>query len=188
MSRARRAARTREEILDAARALIVEQGLEKVSLRAVAKAVDYSPAALYQYFDNKDDLLAELARRAATELQAAMLSAAEGHPRPLVALAESYVHFARTHTQDFLLLFTRVTSSRRSLEQTAGGPYAVLLGAMADALPGADHRRIEERTYGLWALTHGMAMLQVKHLQGFDADFPAADHDAIIALLRGYGC
>lgn len=48
---------SRRLILDAARALIRERGLDAVSLRQVAEAVQTGPASLYAYFDNRDSLL-----------------------------------------------------------------------------------------------------------------------------------
>ncbi|MCB0074139.1 MAG: helix-turn-helix transcriptional regulator, partial [Caldilineaceae bacterium] len=47
-TRERRALRTREAILDAARQIISRQGADALSMRAIAKAIDYSPAGLYE--------------------------------------------------------------------------------------------------------------------------------------------
>jgi AcrR family transcriptional regulator len=64
---------TRQQIYEAAVALIGEVGYEAATLREVASRVGVSPALLYRYFPNKravvlalyDDLSEELARRAA---------------------------------------------------------------------------------------------------------------------------
>ena len=58
--RERRRASTREEILTAARELLLEVGPEELSLRQVARRADFSPAALYTYFANRDELVASL--------------------------------------------------------------------------------------------------------------------------------
>ena len=55
--RERRAERTRKAILDTAMQLIVEKGPDKLSLREVARRIDYSPAGLYEYFGSKDELV-----------------------------------------------------------------------------------------------------------------------------------
>ena len=47
---------TRGVIQDAALRLFSEQGYEKVSLRAIARAADVDPALIHHYFENKADL------------------------------------------------------------------------------------------------------------------------------------
>ena len=48
-------------ILDAARTLFVAEGYRNVSIRKIAERVGYSPAAIYSYFDSKDDIFLALA-------------------------------------------------------------------------------------------------------------------------------
>jgi AcrR family transcriptional regulator len=47
----------RQEILDAARELFINEGYEKFSMRRLAEKIDYSATTIYLYFRNKDDLL-----------------------------------------------------------------------------------------------------------------------------------
>ena len=46
----------RESILTAARRIVSEQGVEALTMRALAQAIGYSPGALYEYFPAKEDL------------------------------------------------------------------------------------------------------------------------------------
>ncbi|WP_428568101.1 MAG: TetR/AcrR family transcriptional regulator [Solidesulfovibrio sp. DCME] len=48
----------REQIADAALAIVVEQGIGAVTVRRVAEAVGISAAALYRHYKNKGDILA----------------------------------------------------------------------------------------------------------------------------------
>lgn len=50
----------RKKIIKATEEIIKDQGLDKVSIRKVAKKVEYTPGSIYQYFDNKDALIYEL--------------------------------------------------------------------------------------------------------------------------------
>ena len=43
----------RQEILDAARALFIEEGYEKTSMRKIAEKIEYSPTTIYLYFKDK---------------------------------------------------------------------------------------------------------------------------------------
>ena len=58
--RERRRDRSREEILDAARRVLVRGGIAATTLDAVAKEVGVSKAALYYYYPSKNALLFEL--------------------------------------------------------------------------------------------------------------------------------
>lgn len=44
-------------IIDAAQAIIEQEGIHAVSIRKVAKCVGYTPGSIYQYFDDKESLL-----------------------------------------------------------------------------------------------------------------------------------
>jgi AcrR family transcriptional regulator len=52
--------RRREEILEAARTLIREKGFAGSTMEDVSREAELSPAALYLYFKNKDELFASL--------------------------------------------------------------------------------------------------------------------------------
>ena len=58
--RERRRERTRDEILDAARRVLLREGIAATTLDAVAREVGVTKTALYYYFASKDALLFEL--------------------------------------------------------------------------------------------------------------------------------
>lgn len=170
----------RAAILDAARAMVVSEGHERFSLRTVAREAGIAPATVYGHFASKDDLLAALAERAAERLRRRLEKAYDLRP-----IAKAYVRFARTEPEDFLLLFSRRTSERRSLDEVDGrSPYDIVRDAAARELPGADPDHV---AYAIWCLVHGAVMLRLTHLAGFRADFAAADDAAVEALIRGFG-
>jgi AcrR family transcriptional regulator len=53
-------AETRQKILDVALELFTQNGYEKTSLRDIAERLSISKAALYYYFERKEDILLEL--------------------------------------------------------------------------------------------------------------------------------
>jgi AcrR family transcriptional regulator len=183
----------RRRILLAARALVVARGHESVSLRAIARRAGYSPASLYEYFDGKASLLRALADEAAARLfvTLGMPGPVDSDLPPLVRIGLAYLRFARESAEDFLLLFARLPSRRRSTAEAppATSPFALVLAAAREhrkqaglTFPGGD----EELAYAVWGLAHGLAMLQLTHLKGFDADFPRADEAALRGLLDGW--
>ena len=62
----------REELLDAATLWAFEHGLAELSLRPLAKALGTSDRMLIYYFDSKDELVVEIAGRAADLLVAGL--------------------------------------------------------------------------------------------------------------------
>src|SRR5215203_284234 len=76
MTKAKVATRTRPaagakrgHILEAARAVFESEGLEGASLRAIAGAAGYTPAALYFHFESKEAIYAEVLRCSLANLE-----------------------------------------------------------------------------------------------------------------------
>src|SRR5439155_9743022 len=75
-----RKAREKEElkrqILDAARELFVRDGYESVSMRKIADKLEYSPATIYTYFNEKDEIHDSLCEETSLKLLPDKLAAA----------------------------------------------------------------------------------------------------------------
>lgn len=104
-----RAAATRE-IKDAAWAQIHALGAEKLSLRAVAVAMDMSPAGLYRYYDSREELLTDLVTDAfhalADALETARDAVADAGPGGrLLAASLAYRRWALAQPRVFALLY-----------------------------------------------------------------------------------
>jgi AcrR family transcriptional regulator len=185
-------AETRAQIIDAARDLVLRDGHARLSLRAVARAMGLSAPTLYEYFDSKQAIVDAIAAQVAAKLRYALQRAIKdttSERKAIIALGLEYVAWARRHPQDFMLMFARLSSKRRSLRQTVPeeSPYQILLSAVTAARNAEIVRGDPDRVaYALWATAHGMAMLQLTHLAGFDADFDATDRATFEALVDGF--
>jgi AcrR family transcriptional regulator len=124
--------RNREEmrraILDAARAVMREQGVAALSLREVARRVKMQAPSLYAYFPNKmalyDALFAEGFRMFQSYRDSAVYR--RGHFREaLFAKLEAYMRFAQEHPDLYQLCFERpvpgFVPSAASMEVTLAG-------------------------------------------------------------------
>ncbi len=192
--KARKRQRSRANILAAARELVLEKGPDVVSLREVAARAGFSPAGLYEYFGSKDELVESLTAEVSGRLRArlAAVPASLAPPRRLVRLGEAYLAFARENPSDYLLLFSHLRSGRRAPGEALpeDSPFAVVRSAVQAGLASgqiAPGGSADDIAYGLWALVHGAAMLQLTHLKGFEADFEAADRSALEAFVAGLG-
>jgi AcrR family transcriptional regulator len=50
----------RNSILEAAKAIAAKEGWHSVTIRKIADAIEYTPPIVYEYFENKEDLIKEL--------------------------------------------------------------------------------------------------------------------------------
>lgn len=192
-NRQQRQATTRQAILQTALALITEKGLDKLSLREIARRVEYSPAGLYEYFDGKDDILRSLARQGDALLRAAFEHISSDLPpkERLIQICLAYVNFVITRSEYFLVM-NSVPSNYTSLDQPAPkeSSYYVFLQAvqyMVDVgqiLPQDDFDTVGI-VYSLWAMAHGMGMLRLNQLREFEADFEVTNRRAFEIFITG---
>jgi AcrR family transcriptional regulator len=84
--RAARRAENRADILDAAERVFAEFGIEGGSVRKIGAASGFSGAAVYTFFENKQDLVVATLVRRAEELVSGMREVAAGQPQPLQGL------------------------------------------------------------------------------------------------------
>jgi len=195
--RERRSERTRQTILQTALALVIEKGLNKLSLREIARRADYSPAGLYEYFASKDAIVEALVCDASERFFNHLNRVSKTMPvdEYLVGLGMAYIEFAHLNPDHFMLMFTHYQALPEvSLSDFApsgdSNAYGLLMEAVQRALdsglfqthPSFDKVGI---TYSLWSLVHGLAILQATYLRQFKWDFPSADRQAIRTFIEG---
>ena len=98
----------RELILDAAKQVFAEEGLEGASLRAIAVRAGYTPAALYFHFASKEAIYAEVLQASLVSLGAAVdraVAQAKTSQQRLKAAAMSFFRFYAEHPRDLDLGF-----------------------------------------------------------------------------------
>jgi AcrR family transcriptional regulator len=126
---------TRSAILDAARRVAARDGARNLSLRAAAAEAGFAPAALYGYFQSKDEILLALAADDLLAIARAMRAAAEnsGAESPLAAASSAALSLLQ-HTET-------IAAVSQALPQTAGTGEAERLfnGRLIAALTALSH-------------------------------------------------
>ena len=162
---------TREKILDAAREMFNENGVEATTMRAIADRIGYTATAIYYHFKDKDALLLELCHCDFGQL-ARILSQAGALPDPIDrirAIGMAYVDFGLTNPSQYKFMF--LTESRSVTPEEVhlhkGNPeedaYAFLVSTVKEAL--AQGRFRAEYTDPiaianiLWSSVHGVTAL-----------------------------
>ncbi|VDS10853.1 HTH-type transcriptional repressor KstR2 [Paracoccus haematequi] len=95
-------------ILEAARQVFAEEGLDGASLRAIAVRAGYTPAALYFHFDSKEAMYAEVLHGSLVSLGAAVEGSVAGTKTPqqhLKAAAMAFFRFYAENPRDLDLGF-----------------------------------------------------------------------------------
>lgn len=168
---ARRNDHSREELhalaLDAAQAIVVEEGYDKLSARKIATRMGYTQGTLYLVFHNLDDLIVQLNARTFDELYAALHAIAQDRARPpdwttVRALGRAYLAFAEQHTQRWRLIFDH----RLPYEDTPAWfqakvqqGFAMVEGLLAEVAQGHSKKEIKLAARALWGGVHGVCML-----------------------------
>jgi len=192
--RQRRRQKTKKAILKTAQQLVAEKGPEGLSIREIARRIDYSPAGLYEYYDSKDEIVAAICELGMEGISATFeaISPNLSPTQQLVQMSLAYVAFAVHNPEQFLLIFNSLPTNRVSLDEPVfqSSPYAVILRTVKAAIEAGEIKvkgeyAAEGVAFNLWALMHGRAMLQLTFLRGFQADFEAAHRWAIESFFRG---
>ncbi|WP_295124732.1 TetR/AcrR family transcriptional regulator [uncultured Chitinophaga sp.] len=97
----------RKRIVDAAVQMFKDEGYEKVSIRNIADKIEYSPATLYLYYKDKDELLLDVQRDAFDQLNMAFqkIPFAKEPFKRLEQIFENYIRFAREQPELYDLMF-----------------------------------------------------------------------------------
>jgi len=153
----------RSKILDAARELFAAEGYEKVTMRRIAEAIEYSPTTIYLHFEDKDDLVRALCNADFGRL----LDAIEHAPMPvdpieaIRQLGRAYVAFALEHPNQYRFMFMAPVGREEEHEKGSPGElsFAHLLSAVQRAVAAGRFRPIDPVTAAqvLWMNVHGVA-------------------------------
>ncbi len=158
----------RGEILAAAQHIIRTNGMDALSLRALAKAVGVTAPALYEYFPNKDAILRALFIKGSnmmlTLMEQTIALSAPGIPQ-ILAVLNGYRAFAHEEPDYFRLLFGTVDPALELIENDYASMEHIFhrfTGIISDAIAQGDLRPLPPETLScsLWALVHGVALLE----------------------------
>jgi AcrR family transcriptional regulator len=181
----------REEILDAAEALLVRTASEDaVSIRAVAEAVGVTPPSIYRHFEDKTHLLFEVCVRSFGRLADEVVAAeVPGDPiATLAAQARAYVRFGTEHPEHYRIMFMgnqELTPAQYAEELlTENSAFGRVVSTVREVLASGRARPevVEagelQASLLVWANVHGLTSLLVAK-----PNLPWPDRDATVEHL-----
>jgi AcrR family transcriptional regulator len=164
----------RNALIEAGLAIVEQEGIEEVSLRAVARRASVSHSAPYHHFDTKAELLAAIAAAGFDRLVASIQQVAAESPLRcaldgLRAVGTGYLRFALAQPGVFRLMFrpelTR-PADHPTLREAEARAFGTLLTTIvtcqkAGELPATDPRLLAA---ACWSTVHGLAVLHVEQV------------------------
>lgn len=109
-------------VVDAAIRVVERVGLQRASIREIAKEAGYTPGALYAFFRNKREVLVVLARQAIHQLTAAVERVRVGRGQENQALlvrGEAWINHLLNHSKDWEIISLVVTGPLQKNLDTA---------------------------------------------------------------------
>ena len=171
--RTREREQTKSRILNAARDMFVQDGVEAVTMREIAKRIEYTPTAIYHHFRDKQALIEELClvdfRGLAQAFQ--KIGRIEDPVRRLGRIGLSYIDYALEHPSHYRFMFMtpKPLLPSSSLGITDGEPdthaYAILKTTVAEGIAQGRFRPeftdADELAQVLWSGLHGIVSLHI---------------------------
>ena len=162
----------RDLILDAARKVFEAEGLDGASLRAIAAAAGYTPAALYFHFPSKEAIYAEVLQASLARLRAAMDQAVAAAADPagrLRAAAMAFFGFYADNPRDLDLGFYLFRGGMkphglgRERDEALNAGLAAALRPIADAAEAFGATGEEANTLVVETFAHAAGLLLLAH-------------------------
>ncbi|GAB4035810.1 TetR/AcrR family transcriptional regulator [Spirosoma gilvum] len=180
--------REREEmrklILDGAQKLFLANGYDKVSIRNIADEIEYSPATIYLYYKDKNELLFALHQRGFVKMvqQFQPLLTLNDPFEKLVEMGRTYIRFAVENPELFDLMFI-MTAPMDKLEKEdwveGDQAFGLLMRVVEECMEAGIFQKhdVQATSMMIWSGIHGYTALFLRKRLGM---FPECDRELIM--------
>ncbi|MEM5518394.1 TetR/AcrR family transcriptional regulator [Henriciella sp. AS95] len=171
----RRRLRVRDSILEAAERVFADEGEAGLSIRRIADEIDYSPAAIYKYFESKNELVNELKEAFFARILSIvhdMYECSESFPERARACIVGYVNTALEKPHHYIAAFSAqaplkpAASDDEPISHTnRARAFLVLVGLVEEGVETGHFRAdlpLVDTANALWASMHGVAMMMAQ--------------------------
>jgi len=196
----RQKAELRDQILAAARRIVLDEGFASLTMRKIADAIEYSPGTIYLYFESREEIALQLCREGFSVLLAALApAAAVSDPvERLRDIGRRYIDFAMSEPETYRLIFMDdpkfmkevfgENGERKTDDEPGSRAYAFLETTVGECIATERFRQVDTRMAAqlLWAAMHGIVSLKISceaMMEGDPADIGAAMSET---LLHGF--
>lgn len=166
----------KKQILDTAKTLLLEKGLNATSINQIAKLSELSVGAIYFYFKDKEDLYAALQVEGLDLLSQAISRAVDGPWTPedkIRNIALAYLRFSEEYKSYFDIINYFLTlpktifslDLKNQIDERGNGSISILTEAFREGIETGLFKKVDPRRQAiiLWSALHGM--IQLKKLE-----------------------
>ena len=173
----------RQDIMDAAREMFVEEGYANVSMRKLADKIGYSATTIYLYFKDKNDLLYQICEQTFARLAFNIKAIQQLSDNPLEKLRSGlreYIYFGLKHPTQYEIVFITPLpiDIDKEFEETNGKiAFDTMRTVVAECIAAKllKHDDVELLSQTLWAGIHGVTALLIQH-----GGFPFVEREKLI--------
>ena len=172
---------------------IRENGVEHLSLRAIARDIGISQTAPYRHFKDKSHLLVKLAVEGFYELSSHKLSHENDQysENDLIEVGIAYVEFAKEYPEQYKLMFGSSIENRREYDELMEASHTAFACILEQVKAGIEHGVLIDRdpeilAKSCWTTVHGIASLLIDgFFENIDYDFDAFLRQQVTINVRG---
>lgn len=160
----------KQRIIDAAIQMFLEEGYEKTSIRNIADKIEYSPATIYLYYKDKDELLYDVQGQAFEKLdQAFRENATATDPiRKLEQIMVTYTHFGKNNPELYDLMFIirapMNVMKEKELWDNGHDSFGFLVACISECIEEKLIRYddVMIAALSIWSMGHGLVSLDLR--------------------------
>lgn len=165
----------RSLVLEKAKSLFLKEGYANITIRKIARAIGYTPATIYLYFQSKDEILYELHNEGFKLLYQYKLKIGGTEPLdPMARLNKGgkiYIDFALENPDYYELMFNMPEPRNFMAKQKKGAAsdYAMrsyeFLKESVQLCKAAGYFKdvdVDTATFTCWSLVHGLVALIIR--------------------------
>ncbi len=147
----------KEDIVNAAVAIVRNDGVQNLNARTVAAALGCSTQPVFSNFATMQELRLAVAKRADDLYQAYVKQETEsGQYTPYKASGMAYIRFAKEETELFRLLYMRDRSEEQIVSETE---FPQQLQVLVQRTTGLPENKLSLFHLEMWAYVHGVATM-----------------------------
>jgi AcrR family transcriptional regulator len=174
----------KELILQSAHQLFLDKGFEEVSIRNIAEAIEYSPATIYLYFKDKNEIFYAL-HTEAFKIFNSYLSEVAKVKNPfdrLIKLGEKYIEFTFAHPKYYNIMFIMeapMNCDENSEDWQEGAKAHSFLETMVGDCKKQGHfKNLDTKilSFTIWSYMHGMCSLALRDRMRI---YPEKDRESV---------
>lgn len=157
---ARKETITKEDLIQAAFAILQEEGIEQVTARKLAAKANCSTQPIFRVYTNMEKLIEELFGRACQYFEDYYSNFPRVTVTPFVNLGQAYIKFAGEHKRIFEFVFLSPERFGRSMYDLVNGDRGNVSKEI-QAATSQGSRNASELFMKMWIFIHGAACMSL---------------------------